>query len=158
MSPRLSSAAPGPQLLREWKRLTQSGIQASRDACPAKALAWHERALRVAHQLFHDAPAGVCDDDRLAAFVVAHLNLADCFNTLRQPSSAGECIHCAHHHLLALTQDDNASAALQAAAGRHLRYTFAALAEQEDRGASHTFGVQPIDIPSDYPPPGALLH
>ena len=64
MSPRLSSAAPGPQLLREWQRLTQSGMQASRDACPAKALAWHERALRVAHQLFHDAPAGVCDDDR----------------------------------------------------------------------------------------------
>ncbi len=127
MSPRLSSATPGQQLLREWQRLTQSGMQASRDASPEQALAWHEHALRVAHQLFHHAPAGVCDDDRLAAFVVAHLNLADCFNALRQPGSAGECIRCAHHHLLALTRDDDTSAALHAAACKHLRYTFAAL-------------------------------
>jgi hypothetical protein len=164
MSSRFPSSVSGPLLLREWERLTQTGVEASRDNRPEQALAWHGHALRVAHQLFHDAPAGVCADDRLAAFVVAHLNLADCLNTLSQPVSAGECIHCAHHQLLALTRDDHASADLRSAACKHLHHTFAALTEHHKRCVAreredamerqaHSF-----PMPSGNPPPGTLLH
>ena len=158
MSAHLWGTDAGQQLLSEWQRLTQSGLQASRDDCPAQALAWHERALRVAHQLFHDAPAGVCDDDRLATFVVAHLNLADCFTTLRQPGSAVECIQCAHHQLLALTRDAHTNASLRAAASKHLRYIFAALAEHQRSCPPNGCDAMRMDSPSGYPPPGALLH
>ena len=158
MSAQFLNNDAGQRLLYEWQRLTQSGLQASRDDCPAQALAWHERALRVAHQLFHDAPAGVCDDDRLATFVVAHLNLADCFTTLRQPGSAGECIQCAHHQLLALAHDAQTKASLRAVASKHLRYTFAALAEHQRRCTRHERDAMHADFPSGYPPPGALLH
>ena len=158
MSMHLLNACAGQRLLCEWQRLTQSGMQASRDDCPEQALAWHERALRVAHQLFHDAPAGVCDDDRLATFVVAHLNLADCFTILHQPGSAGECIQCAHHQLLALARDVHTSASMRAAASKHLRYTFAALAEHQRHCIPRECDAIPADFSSGYPPPGALLH
>jgi len=111
-------------LLQEWQRLTREGLEAYRAHCMAHALAWHQRALRVAQQLM-DTPAGVADDDRLAAFVVAHLNLADCHAGMNQPSEAQACLHCAQHRLLALLRDEARPQALRQAAARHLRATLA---------------------------------
>ena len=40
MSSRFPSSVSGPLLLREWERLTQTGVEASRDNRPEQALAW----------------------------------------------------------------------------------------------------------------------
>ncbi|MFT3814670.1 MAG: hypothetical protein QM740_15040 [Acidovorax sp.] len=116
----------GHPLLDEWERLTRAGLEASRAHCVVHALAWHRQALRVAHQLM-EAQAGVAEDDRLAAFVVAHLNLADCHADMNQPDAAAECLHCAHHTLLALLRDEAQPEPMRQAAARHVRETFAAL-------------------------------
>ena len=122
-------------LLDEWKRLTSAGVDAHRTRCAAHALAWHEQALRVAHELLYsEEESNVSDDDRLAAFVIAHLNLAECFEALDQPTSAAECLHCAHHRLSALMHNEDVSESMRMAACKHIRYTYAALS---DHHAAH---------------------
>lgn len=113
-------------LLQEWQRLTREGLEAHRAHCVVHALVWHQRALQVAHQLM-ELPADVADDDRLAAFVVAHLNLADCHADMNQPAAAADCVGCAHRRLLALLHDEAQPPTLRQAAARHLRETLAAL-------------------------------
>lgn len=122
-------------LMDEWKRLTSAGVDAHRAHCAAHALAWHEQALRVAHELLYgEEGINVSDDDRLAAFVIAHLNLAECFEALDQSASAEECLHCAHHRLAALMHSPTAPESMRMAACKHIRYTWTALSEHH---ASH---------------------
>lgn len=118
---------PEHPLLREWQRLTRQGLAASRAHCVAHALTWHTRALGVARQLLAHAEDGIAADDRLAAYVVAHLNLADCYAGMDQPASAAECLCRAHHKLMALLHSDTAPPSLRMAAARHLHHTHAAL-------------------------------
>lgn len=115
------------ELLDEWQRVTREGLNAKRESCVAHALAWHEQALRIAHRLMSDESITVSDDDRLAAYVVAHMNLADCYSALYERDNAADCLSCAHHHLLNLLTSAEASEALQAAAYRHLRESYAAM-------------------------------
>ncbi|WP_395027213.1 hypothetical protein [Comamonas odontotermitis] len=140
-------------LLDEWKRLTQAGLQASRAHCAAHALTWHVKALRVANRLLLQSFDGVADDDRLAAFVVAHLNIADCYADMGQLSEAAECVDCAHHRLLALLQDEATPHPLRQAAYRHLHQTFAA-----QRRHSPACAAKSQIQPSFIPPTGSLLH
>ncbi|QIL79260.1 hypothetical protein G7047_04580 [Diaphorobacter sp. HDW4A] len=122
-------------LLAEWRRLTHAGNDARQAQCVVHAFSWHEQALRVAHRLLfkHTDSIDVPDDDRLAAFVVAHLNLAECLETLDQPSSAAECLQCAHNRLKSIMENEDESQSMRIAACHHIRYTWAALNEHETR-------------------------
>ena len=125
--------APENSLLHEWKRLTNEGLAASRSRCVAHAMGWYLRALQVAHRLLTHLDPDVMDDDRLAAYVIAHLNIADCYSAMNEPANAAECLSCAHHKLVALLQSHEASHSLQIAASRQLRHTYAALEQHHSR-------------------------
>lgn len=140
-------------LLEEWKLLTNAGLQASRAHCAAHALTWHVRALRVANRLLLQPSNGVTDDDRLAAFIVAHLNVADCYADLGQHSDAMECVNCAHHKLIGLLHDEATPDPLRRAAYRHLHQTFAA---QSRHSAACAEAPQLHQL--FMPTPGSLLH
>lgn len=140
-------------LLEEWKRLTQAGLQASRAHCAAHALTWHVKALRVANRLLLQPFDGVADDDRLAAFVVAHLNIADCYTDMGQHSEAAECVDCAHHRLLRFLQDEATPYPLRQAAYRQLHQTFAAQSQPTPVCVTTS-----QTLPSFMPPTGSLLH
>ena len=131
-------------LLGEWRQLTNAVINATREHCTVQALAWHEKALRVAHRLLShvEEVSDVSDDDRLAAFVVAHLNLAECLQATDQSASAGECLRCAHNRLTRMLQGDDASDSMRVAASKHIRYTYAALS---DHHAEHGRDVHAVD-------------
>lgn len=137
-------------LLGEWKRLTSVGLEASRTHCAAHALAWHVQALRIGHRLLQCAEADVAADDRLAAFVVAHLNIADCYASLNQPGTAAECVNCAHRKLVSLLQDEATAEPLRQAACRQLHQTFAA---QSQYDGAHAAPPMP-----HLQPPGSRLH
>ncbi len=149
-------------LLTEWRQLTREGIDASRAHCAVQALTLHEQALRVAHRLLNadDAAFDVSDDDRLAAFVVAHLNLAECLQATDQASSAGECLRCAHNRLTRILQDEAERESMRLAASKHIRYTYAALS---DHHAEHGRDLHAVDglrssTESHLRPRGSLLH
>lgn len=116
-------------LLAEWRRVTAEGLNASRAQCLAHALAWHQQALQIAHHLFHHVSSGIADDDRLAAFIVAHINLADCYAALGECNDAVDCLCCAHHQLLSLVASDSTPEPMRMAAYRHLRESQAAMNE-----------------------------
>ncbi|HRP20500.1 MAG TPA: hypothetical protein PK925_07710 [Alicycliphilus sp.] len=146
-------------LLHEWKRLTQEGLAASRACCAAHAMVWNVRALRVANQLLADPEEDIADDDRLAAFVVAHLNIADCYADMGQPSSAAECLSCAHHKLMALLHGNTVPESLQIAASRQLHQTYAALSEHRAKHGEHPLVERALNAcRAHMPVPGALLH
>lgn len=116
-------------LLTQWQQLTRAGVQASRSHQPMQATALHQQALAIAQQLFAaDADAGA-DDDRVAAFVVSHLNLADAYLATDQRGAAAECLCSAHEELLATLQDETLRPSLRIAAGHHRRETHAALSQ-----------------------------
>ncbi|MBB6578335.1 hypothetical protein HNP33_002416 [Comamonas odontotermitis] len=140
-------------LLDEWKRLTVAGLQASQAHCAAHALTWHVQALRVANQLLQPCHGGA-DDDRLAALIVAHLNIADCYTDLGQPEEAMQCVSCAHHKLLGLVHGEATPVPLRQAAYRHLHQTFAALIEHGGAWA----GTAPPSYPPPPPASRSLLH
>ena len=137
-------------LLGEWKRLTSVGLEASRTHCAAHALAWHVQALRISHRLLQCPEADIAADDRLAAFVVGHLNIADCYASLNQPGAAAECVNCAHRKLISLLQDQATPEPLRQAAYRQLHQTFAAQSQYDGPHAA---------LPTHHQAaPGALLH
>ncbi|MBB3181234.1 hypothetical protein [Variovorax sp. Sphag1AA] len=68
-------------------------------------------------------------DDRVAAFVVTHLNLADLHAEAENPALAADYLCTAHCALMSLLRDPGADRSLQQAALRHSRETHAALLE-----------------------------
>lgn len=129
--------APENSLLYEWKRLTNEGLAASRAHCVAHAMGWYLRALQVAHRILTNPEPDVMDDDRLAAYVIAHLNIADCYSVMKEPSNAAECLSCAHLKLVSLLQSPEVSASLQIAASRQLRHTYASLEQHHTKHSEH---------------------
>ncbi|MBF5005634.1 hypothetical protein [Diaphorobacter caeni] len=157
-----TSPSTASALLAEWRRLTLEGNDARQTQCVAHALAWHEQALRVAHQLLfrHAGSIEVTHDDRLAAFVVAHLNLAECLEAMDQKAQAAECLRCAHHRLVALMQSEDESEAMRLAACHHIRYTWAALNSQgaQPSDATHDADALPRSVPHIGPHHSTSLH
>lgn len=122
------------------------------DAIPA--LPEHEAGAR--REVFRPVPPS---PDRLAAFVVAHLNIADCYADMGQPSSAAECLSCAHHKLMALLHGDTVPESLQIAASRQLHQTYAALSEHRAKHGEHPLVERALNAcRAHMPVPGALLH
>ena len=150
---------PPSPLLHEWQRLTREGLAASQAHRLMHALAWYERALQVARQLLAHADADMPDDDRLAAFVVAHLNLADCHTDMNHPACAAVCLSGAHRQLVALMRSEAEPVALRLAACRHLRQTFAALHQHRATHGEHPAIAKTLrECDADGPLPGTLLH
>lgn len=108
----------------------RQAVDATHKHRPGEARRLYQRALALAHRLLAcpSAPSHeVRDDDRVAAFVVTHLNLADSLAGAGLTAQAAGCLCDAHRTLAALRHDDNTPAALQLAACRHSRETHAAL-------------------------------
>lgn len=117
------SSQPQPVLLCEWKSWVEMGLAAARRPAPAEARAHYLQALELAQTLLAAEPGEVADDDRLAAFVVTHLNLADSCVDAGQPDAAVLYLCRTHRTLLALPCDEAAPEPLRQAACRHLRQT-----------------------------------
>ncbi|MGC4008437.1 MAG: hypothetical protein QM805_05250 [Pseudomonas sp.] len=155
------SAAHGSQhaLLQDWQALMRSGLDASRSHAPAQARAHYLHALAIARQLLAGPPGDVADDDRVAAFVVTHLNLAESLADSGQPAAAVAYLCGAHRTLMQLLRDTASPAPLQMAACRHSRETHAALI---GHWAEHGAHPEIMDALRDgcmpFPPQGAFVH
>lgn len=115
-------------LLRDWKSLMDAASRAWHSRAHTQAMQLHQRALTLAQALMTcTATSEVADDDRVAAFVVTHLNLADLLDRDGQTLAAGECLCNAHCFLLALLNTPDLCASLHGAVARHLRETHLAL-------------------------------
>lgn len=143
----LSSFPPPPggaprtaSTLGHWAFLTRRALDAGRAGRLEIALAGHVQALWLAEALVGSA-AGLArePDDRLAALVVSHHNLADLYR-LRGPASQALLHLCEPQRLLlALAGRDDQPPAVRVAARRHLRETHSALLQWQRRhGAEAT--------------------
>ena len=79
-----ASHLPRP-LLPEWKALMRRGMNADRGRAPEKAQALYLLARNIAQALLQGSPDPMPAEDRIAAFVVTHLNLSDSFADAGQP-------------------------------------------------------------------------
>ncbi|OZI37000.1 hypothetical protein CAL29_00740 [Bordetella genomosp. 10] len=118
----LASAAGGG--LARWRGAIARGNRAFEQADYRQALARYRTALAQAEALL-----GACDDidGALAAFVVAHHNLADTWLRLGRDDERGEHLAAAHEALHRMMADDAMPPAWREAALRHSRVSHAEL-------------------------------
>ena len=116
------------QPLRAWEMLMREGVAAARGGRFGAAEDLYQRALELARGLLYlDAPGGGHEDDRVAAFVVSRLNLADLYRDADRTDAAVAHLCAAHRTLMALLRNGQTPQALRQAAFRHSRETHAAL-------------------------------
>ena len=122
--------------LAEWQSLMRRACDAAR--CGNTALAGHlyQQSLVIAQSLMTHGD-GFNADDRLAAFVVTRLNLADLHNDLDEPQAAVAHLCGAHETLMGLVRDQAGDHDMQQAAFRHSRETHAALLAYLSEHGSH---------------------
>ena len=119
--------------LQEWEHLMRQAVDATRFGNAATAERLYREALFIAEAVLDDAAcecpthAGACADDRVAAFVVTHLNLSELLVDADCAAEAIAGLCTAHRRLMALLRHPNTSPAMQLAACRHSRETHAAL-------------------------------
>ena len=116
-------------LLSAWKQHTRNALAATLEHRHLSALEHYRHAQQLGLQLLVAEPGDIADDDRIAAFVVAHLNLADALAEADQPAAASECLHEAQQTLMPLLLQDSTSQSLSLAIYRHLPRLLAARAE-----------------------------
>ena len=124
-----STNASAADLLSAWKRHTRTALAATLEHRHLSAQKHYRHAQQLSLQLLSAEPADTADDDRIAAFVVAHLNLADAFAAAGQPGSSSDCLHEAQQTLMSLLQQGCTSPSLSLAIYRHLPQLLAARAE-----------------------------
>ncbi|MGB3071862.1 MAG: hypothetical protein WBC18_25180 [Ottowia sp.] len=127
---------PGP-LLPEWKALMRRGMNADRGRAPEQAQALYLLARDIAQTLLEGSADPMPADDRVAAFVVTHLNLSDSFSDAGQPEAAVPHLCSAHRKLIALLVVDGVASDLRQAAWRHSRETHAALIQHLSEYGDH---------------------
>ncbi len=132
----LHEAAMPAAGLAEWQSLMRRGREAAR--CGNTALAGHlyQQSLVIARGLIARGDTSSADD-RLAAFVVTHLNLADLHNDLDEPQAAVVHLCGAHETLMALMRDPAGDHDMQQAAFRHSKATHTALLDHLSEHGSH---------------------
>lgn len=156
----IRSPAAQDTLLLNWKALMRRGVEASRGQAPAAAQALYLSALEIATALLAAGPADhVSDDDRVAAFVVTHLNLAESFEEEGRLDEAVACLCGAHRALMDLVRGEGVPSSLQGVACRHARETHAALIKHWSEHGSHPEITAAIrDGCMSFPLRGALAH
>ncbi len=146
-------------LLHEWKALMDQGLHASRGHEPAQAQMLYRHALAFAQQLLAGPAGQVTDDDRVAAFVVTSLNLAESLVDMEQMAEAVLCLSGAHRTLMALLRNETTSMSLQQAICRHGRETHAALVRHwSEHGVHPEIMVALRDGCMPFPTSSSLLH
>ena len=144
--------------LRAWERVIRRGVDAARCGHLLLAEGFYLQALDLAQPLL-DAGCAERADDRIAAFVVTHLNLSDLHRDAERTEDAVTHLCVAHCRLMALLRDPLAEPALQQAACRHSRETHAALVAHLGE-----HGVHPAILAAlragcmPFPPPSVALH
>ena len=114
--------------LRSWQQHSRAGLAASLVHQPALARTHHAQAVQLAQALLALPDGEVSDDDRCAAFVVGHLNLADALTEMALPTQARQCLLDAFAQLQAWAGEPARPAGAPVHAGRHLHHLLAALA------------------------------
>ena len=108
----------------------RSGTNAARCGYALIAEGLYLEALALSRALLACSPSeDESADDRVAAFVVTHLNLADLHAEAEHTAAAAAWLCSAHCALMSLVRDPAADRDLQQAAVRHSRETHAALLE-----------------------------
>ena len=144
--------------LRAWERVMRRGVDAARCGHLLLAEALYLQALGLTQPLL-DAGCAERADDRIAAFVVTHLNLSDLHRDAERTEDAVAHLCVAHCRLMALLRDPFAEPALQQAACRHSRETHAALvAHLGEHGVHPTILAALRAGCMPFPPPGITLH
>ncbi len=116
-------------LLSAWKRHTRTALAATLEHRHLSALGHYRHAQQLGLQLLVAESGDIADDDRIAAYVVAHLNLADALFEADRAGAAFECLHEAQQALMPFLQQDSTSRSLSLAIYRHLPQLLAAQAE-----------------------------
>jgi len=119
-----STGAGLPEGLVSWRRAIIEGNRAFKDGRQLDAMRHYTKALAIAHALFgqiEDAEAGV------AAWVVAHHNLADTCERLGRCAEQRQYLCAAHRRLCLAIDDVSLPASWQEAALRHSRRTYGEL-------------------------------
>lgn len=122
----LAPASLPPPGLPEWERLMRGACDAMRRGQAALAESTCLQALAIAQALLASGDVA-CADDRVAAFVVTHLQLSDLHREADHAHAAAAYLCTAHCTLMALLRSAATEPALQQAAFRHSRETHAAL-------------------------------
>ncbi|MDF0730331.1 hypothetical protein P0Y43_06255 [Pseudomonas entomophila] len=110
--------------MQHWKRTTQDANRLFDQGELVDARELYLQALALAQVLFerwHDV------DEAVAAFVIAHHNLADLHLRLNQPHESADYLCAAHQRLLEASQNQRLPEALREAALRHSSRTYTEL-------------------------------
>ncbi|AIZ31741.1 hypothetical protein ACE1YR_06030 [Pseudomonas sp. K1(2024)] len=110
--------------MQHWKRTTDIANRLFAQGELIDAREHYLQALALAQVLFerwHDV------DQAVAAFVIAHHNLADLHVRLNQPHESADYLCAAHQRLLQASQEQRLPAALREAALRHSGRTYTEL-------------------------------
>ena len=133
--------ASAADLLSAWKEQTRTALAAALEHRHFSALEHYRHAQQLGLQLLVAESGDIADDDRIAAFVVAHLNLADALAEADRAGAAFECLHEAQQTLMPFLQQDSSSQSLNLAIYRHLPQLLAARAEHGAAGPHAAAGV-----------------
>jgi len=110
--------------MQHWKRTTEVANSLFEQGELVDAREHYLQALALAQVLFerwHDV------DEAVAAFVIAHHNLADLHLRLNQPHESADYLCAAHQRLLQASQDARLPQGLRDAALRHSSKTYTEL-------------------------------
>jgi len=110
--------------MQHWKRTTEIANRLFEQGELVDAREYYLQALALAQVLFerwHDI------DEAVAAFVIAHHNLADLHLRLNQPQESADYLCAAHQRLLQASQEARLPQALRDAALRHSGRTYTEL-------------------------------
>ncbi|HEK1691086.1 hypothetical protein PpSQ1_08730 [Pseudomonas putida] len=110
--------------MQHWKRTTEAANRLFEQGELVDARELYLQALALAQVLFerwHDV------EEAVAAFVVAHHNLADLHLRLNQPQESADYLCAAHQRLLQASQQARLPQALRDAALRHSGRTYTQL-------------------------------
>lgn len=121
--------ASAADALSAWKQQTRTALAATLEHRHVSALEHYRHAQQLGLRLLVAESGDIADDDRIAAFVVAHLNLADALAEADRAGAAFECLHEAQQTLMPFLQQDSTSPSLSLAIYRHLPQLLAAQAE-----------------------------
>lgn len=156
----LASVRPLPPGLPEWEQLMRSACDARRGGQAALAEAACRQALAIAQALLAGGEASRADD-RVAAFVVTHLQLADLHLDADRVRDAAAHLCTVHCTLMALLRSPATEPLLQQAAFRHSRETHAALlAHLAEHGSDPAIvaALRAGCMPLSHAAHGATLH
>ena len=146
-----ASSAPGrpaPGYLGKWQAQMACSVNALQQGDFQCALGHLMQAGILAKAILSDPSRRISDDDRVAAYVVTHLNLADVSVQENYGELALDYLCRAYRALATLIADQQAAISLRQSAFRHIRELRAALARFS---AGHADQARLAELTERYP-------